>query len=137
MKLTNKCMSLDNISVEEFQLISPMKVYRDWVTEQDARHIFPTKALFEAQKHFLATNYPHAVFSPGTFAYLCSQITSTSSFRLPGSNNKSCQSIGSFLLLLIGKVFYSRSAEPSGSRSCINSCLEDYLYSNKYVAIYA
>lgn len=64
MKLTNKCVSLDNISVEEFQLISLLNVYRDQVTEQDVRHIFPTKALFEAQKHFLATNYPHAVFFP-------------------------------------------------------------------------
>jgi len=45
---------------------------------------------------------------------------SSLSFRLPGSNNKSYQSIGRFPLLLIGKVFYSRSAEPSGSQSGIN-----------------
>lgn len=130
-----------NIPVEEFQLLGLLEVYRNWFSGKDVTHSFTIKTYFcpECSKafpsHQLATWFPSPP-PPWIFEYLCSQITSSLSFRLPGSNNKSYQSTGSFLLLLIGQVFYSTSAEPSGSQSGINSCLEDYLYSNKYVAIY-
>lgn len=45
MKLTNKCMSLIKISIEEFQIINQLKLYRDWVNE-------PSDILFQL-KHCL------------------------------------------------------------------------------------